>query len=290
AGFSWGWILMKVVAPFVFSVPFFLWSYLWRDQIADTYELMGQRVLKLSVGTLLFYGINFGIVLLLLLPVIAPLVALGGGFFIARLIFGETRSKKVLLITLLYIPIPLFIAIGFYLGIYNEFIQLVTYWNEILPFLYGICIAIADGIAIGSLILLIFEGAKQVDSTVSIPNGLITLSSLGLAVIFAGIFLIGSEGMQIITFDLSFWIHIVAIGIGIIVLVIRYLKGLSQVSEAGYLGWASIIAFQLVNIASSQNLALITRPVAVFLGFGLFLLLFAISFWEVTQNPRSYGY
>ncbi len=296
AGTLIGFILMKFGAPIVFSIPFFLWSYLWRDQIADTYELMGQRVLKLSVGTLLFYGLNCAIVLLFLLPFLAPLVALAGGYFIARLIFGEAKSKKVLLVTVIYLPIPLLIAIGFYGGILDELVTFVILWDTFLPYLYGICLGLADGIVIGSIILLIYEGAKQVDPTVPIPSGLITLISLGLGVIFMGIFLVGPEGPEnlvLTSLNITFVIHLIAITIGIGVFLIRYLKGLAQVSGGGYIGWLSIIAFQAVNILSSPNVFPelgFSKSMAVFLAFGLFLLLFIISFRQVHQQEADYGY
>lgn len=290
AGTYIGFILMKFGAPIVFSIPFFLWSYLWRDQIADTYELMGQRVLKLSIGTLLFYGLNCAIVLLFLLPFLAPLVALAGGYFIARLIFGEAKSKKVLLVTVIYLPIPLLIALGFYSGILDDLVTFAFWWETYLPYLYGICLGLADGLVIGSILLLIYEGAKQVDPTVPIPNGLITLISLALGTIFIGIFLVGPEGLGLTSLNITFIIHLIAIAVGLVVFAIRFLKGLGQVSGGGYIGWLSIIAFQAVNILSSSNFALFSKSMAVFLAFGLFLLLFIISFRQVQQQEADYGY
>ncbi|MFX0063513.1 MAG: hypothetical protein ACFFC7_15160 [Candidatus Hermodarchaeota archaeon] len=290
AGTLIGYILMKFGAPIVFSIPFFLWSYLWRDQIADTYELMGQRVLKLSIGTLLFYGLNCAIILLFLLPFLAPLIALAGGYFIARLIFGEAKSKKVLLVTVIYIPIPLLIALGFYSGILDELVTFVYLWDTYLPYLYGICLGLADGLVIGSILLLIYEGAKQVDPTVPIPSGFITIISLALGAIFIGVFLIGPEGLALTSLNITFIIHLIAIAIGLGVFAIRFLKGLGEVSGGGYIGWLSIIAFQAVNILSSPNIALFSKSMAVFLAFGLFLLLFIISFRQVHQQEADYDY
>ncbi|MHA1225573.1 MAG: hypothetical protein ACTSPV_02410, partial [Candidatus Hodarchaeales archaeon] len=125
---------------------------------------------------------------------------------------------------------------------------------------------------------LIYEGAQQVDYTVNIPVFAINLIS--------GITFITLESLYII-FPGSFeaflgWIHITIVIIGIIMLLIRFWKGLLRTKDTSITGWLTLVVFQLVNFASG-SLETISRSTAILFAFTIFLALF----WQAYQRASK---
>ncbi|MFW9779914.1 MAG: hypothetical protein ACFFE8_13745 [Candidatus Heimdallarchaeota archaeon] len=291
----WSDVIVYGIGPLVMSFPFLLWTLGRRYQISDAYETFGFEVWRLPTSIRTFYGFNFLIGIIFFFPIITPVLSLFGGYFIAAYLLGWrdpdsriTTQRKTLLLTLLYLPLPLFVILGFYFGfdastpdtgIFNFLTQLFITWNENIDLLYTSALILADAATIGGVIYFIYEGAKQVDYTVNVPDRLITLLSILIFISLESLFLIFRESFDVIL-D---WIHIGAVVIGILMLILRYWKGLTTTRDTSIRGWLTLVIFQIVNFASG-NLAAISQSTAILLAFSIFLFLFGSAYRHASKR------
>lgn len=284
-------VIVYGIGPIIMAVPFFFWTYGRRYQIGDAYESFGREVWRLPTTIKAFYGFNFIIGLIFLFPIITPIISLFGGYFIAVYLLkwreeGEliSRQRRTLFLSFIYLPLPLLVVIGFYFGynwgseqsgIFEFFWQMLTIWNDQLDVIYTSALLLADSATIGGVLYLIYEGAHQVDYTVKIPGPLITLISIGSYLILESLFLIFPDSFE--TLAPLWWVHVGAVVLGVIMLIIRYWKGLITREDTSFIGWITLVLFQIVNFASG-NLETISRSTAIFLAFSIFLFLFWIAY------------
>ena len=277
------------IGPLVMAVPFFFWTYGKKYQIGDAYETFGREVWRLPTTIKAFYGFNFLLGIIFLFPLLMPVVSLFGGYFIAVYLFGWREEDKKIssqsktrLLTLLYFPLPLLVVIGFYFGydllgtqsgIFSFFIQLIEYWTSQVDLLYTSALILADSATIGGAIYLIYEGAQQVDREVEIPEFLITLISLVCFISLETLYLFFSDSFE----GFLGWIHIVVVILGVLLLIIRYWKGLLTSRDTSIIGWLTLLIFQLVNFATGA-LETISRSSAIFIAFAIFLFLFWVAY------------
>lgn len=283
------------IGPLIMAIPFFIWTFGKRYQIGDAYELFGKEIWRLPSTIKAFYGFNFVLGVIFLFPLIAPFISIFGGYFIAVYLFGWkdedqriSNHKKTRLLTVLYLPIPVLVVMGFYFGydplgsnsgIFAFFLQLVELWNARIDVLYTSALILADCATIGGVIYLIYEGAQQVDHTVQIPEILITIISLTCFIILESMFLIFGTSFEVFLY----WIHIAVVVLGILMLIIRYGKGLLTEKDTSIIGWLTLVLFQLVNFASGA-LETFSRSSAIFFAFSIFLFLYWISYRRAGQR------
>jgi len=285
-------IIVYMIGPLFMSVPFFFWTYGSRYQIGDAYESFGQEVWRLPTTVKAFYGFNFVVGILFLFPMITPIISLFGGYFIAVYLLkwceeGKMISsqRKTILLTLLYLPLPLLVIIGFYFGydplgeqagIFGFFLKLFNIWNTQLDVIYTSALILADSATIGGILYLIYEGAQQEDPTVRIPGPLITLISAILFIFLEFIYLVIDPEIFPTEAFLELF-HIGAVVIGVFMLIVRYWKGLTTSRDTSIIGWLTLVFFQIVNFVSG-DLKVISRSTAIFMAFGIFLFLFGVAY------------
>lgn len=285
----WSDFIVYGIGPLVLSLPFLLWTLGRRYQISDAYEAFGQEVWRLPTSIKAFYGFNFVIGVIFLFPLVSPLISLFGGYFIAVYLLGwrdsESRistQRKTLGLTLLYLPLPLLVILGFYFGfdastpgtgILNFVKQLLETWNDNIDVLYTSALILADAATVGGIIYFIYEGAKQVDYSITIPEPLITLLSITVFVVLESLFLVFREDFEVFLV----WIHVGAVIAGILMLGLRYWKGLTTTSNTSIKGWLTLVIFQIVNFGS-KNFAAISQSTAILLAFSIFLFLFGAAY------------
>jgi hypothetical protein len=278
--------IVYIIGPIIMSIPFLMWTYGRRYQISDAYETFGREVWRLPTTIKAFYGFNFVIGLIFLFPLITPIISLVGGYFISVYLLGWreegkrfSKQRKTIFLTLLYLPLPLLVVLGFYFGydlantqygVLSFFLQLIKIWTDNIDFIYTSALILADAATVGGVLYLIYEGAQQVDYTVTIPELLITLISATCFIILETLFIIFPNFGTFL-----YWIHLSVVFIGILMLVIRYWKGLITSKDTSITGWLTLVIFQIVNLASG-NLAVFTisRSTAILLAFTIFLFLF----------------
>jgi hypothetical protein len=277
------------------SVPFFFWTYGKRYQISDAYESFGREVWRLPTTIKAFYGFNFFLGVIVVFPMITPIVSLFGGYFIAVYLFGwreegkrVSNQRKTKILTILYFPLPLLVVIGFFFGfnfngaesgIFALFLELFNLWTSKIDILYTSALILADSATIGGVIYLIYEGAQQVDRTVKIPELFITLISFLCFITMESLFLFYQSSFE----NFLGWIHLAVVIVGVIMLIIRYWKGLLTNQDTSIIGWLTLVLFQLVNFATG-SLEQISRSSAIFLAFVIFLFLFSISYQKASKR------
>jgi hypothetical protein len=288
-------VIVYVIGPLIMAVPFFFWNIGRRYQIGDAYEMFGREVWRLPTTIKAFYGFNFIIGLIFITPLVIPLLSLFGGYFIAIYLLNWrdegkiiSTQRKTILITLLYLPLPLLVVLGFYFG-YNPltgqsgivgfFIDLINMWNDQIDVFYISALILADCATFGGVFYLIYEGAQQVDHTVTIPGPIITILSMVSFLILESLYLL---------YPLPFgeflgWIHIGAVVLGVLVLIIRYGKGLITRETTSITGWITLVIFQAVNFLPGA-FEKISRSTAILIAFTIFLVIFYISYQHASKR------
>ncbi|WP_455465072.1 hypothetical protein [Candidatus Hodarchaeum mangrovi] len=282
-------ILVYGIGPLIMAFPFLFWTYGKRYQIGDAYETFGHEVWRLPTTIKAFYGFNFVIGMIYLFPIITPFISLFGGYFIAIYLFkwrdeGKviTTQRKTILLTLIYLPLPLLVVIGFFFGynlfgtgsgILGFFFHIIDLWIQNIDILYTSALILADSVTIGGILYLVYEGAQQVDYTVKVPILIINIISISCFLVLETLFLSFTNTFGIF---LS-WIHVGAVILGVIMLVIRYWKGLLSTKDTSITGWLTLVLFQLVNFASG-SLETISRSTAIIFAFSIFLIIFWIAY------------
>ncbi|MFX0015212.1 MAG: hypothetical protein ACFFB2_10460 [Promethearchaeota archaeon] len=291
-------IIIYGVGPMIMAVPFLFWTYGRRYQIGDAYESFGREIWRLPTTIKAFYGFNFIIGIIFLFPIITPFISLFGGYFIAVYLFkwrdeGKvvSRQRKTLLLTLLYLPLPLLVVIGFYFGydwfgeqsgIIGFFLQMIEMWQTQIDVIYTSALILADSATIGGILYLIYEGAHQVDHTVKIPGPLITLVSAAFFLFLEFIYLVVPADVFPTEAFLQIF-HIGAVILGVLMLIVRYWKGLTTTEDTSIIGWLTLVIFQIVNFASGE-LETISRSTAMIMAFGIFLFLFSIAYRHASKR------
>ncbi|MFX0113254.1 MAG: hypothetical protein ACFFB3_01775 [Candidatus Hodarchaeota archaeon] len=285
----WSDMLVHVLTPVVLSLPFVGWTYIRREQIAEAYERMFSRVWRLPVAIKAFYGFNFLLTVAFILPLVAPIVALFGGYFLGLLLLGRgsedeggprfrerALKRPVKIISFLYLPFPALVIFWVYSKALPEVLELINkVWLDNLNFLFSSSLCLADAVTLGNALLLMYEGAREVDHLIEIPEKRIFLFTILAFLILEAIFIAFPE--------IIFYIHIIAVLLGIGTLLLRYTKGLTGEDGGQSIGgWLSIIAFQLINYVS--EIFDVGRTMAIALASILFLVLFALSYREAGRR------
>jgi hypothetical protein len=276
------------------AVPLLIWTYGKRYQIGDAYESFGREVWRLPTTIKAFYGFNFILGVIFLFPILTPIISLFGGYFIAVYLFGWreegrliSKQRKARILALIYLPLPLLVVIGFFFGytlgeesgILYFLSEFLFHWTNNIDKLYTSALILADSATIGGVIYLIYEGAQQVDRTVKIPEALITIISFSCFLVLETVFLIYGEVFA----EFLGWIHIIIVILGIIMLIIRYGKGLMTSRDTSIMGWLTLVIFQIVNFAAGE-LETISQTTAIFLAFAIFLFLYANAYQKASKR------
>lgn len=288
-------LLLYIIGPIVLSIPLLFWTFGRRYQIADAYESFGRSVWNLPISIRAFYGFNFVIVLFFLIPILTPIISLFGGYFIAVYLFNwrdEDRrfnlSPRVRIFTFCFFPLPLLIVVGFFFGhgtnasgtgLLSLFIELFELLESNVDTLYTAALILADAATIGAILYFIYEGAQQVDKSINIPEIRITL------LVFIIFFSLEAIYLIIEPFREYFSIfHLVMVGIGLLLVIVRLIKGLNTESNTNLKSWLFLIVFQIINFISGNTIQVIARSTAIIVAFLIFSILFFTEYRHACQR------
>ncbi len=275
-------VILKIVAPLIFALPFTLASLVRATRIANSYELMWRALGKVRIDTKIFYFVNAIFCLFFfILPFGSPIIAVFGAFFAVKLIlyaFGVKKNVPALLIVipgLFLAAIPLMVTIAFYSEFTSVIAPIWTTWVQFAPIFYGVVLCLACAIAIGNFLVLLREGASQVSYTKEITDriGLVIRLVLfgGFLALFATVDQWNSAGTAM------FIINIAAVVLSGIEALIRWRKKLSKESGGG--GRLMVLIFIAVNFVVryvAKPEAAITAIVA--LSACVFFVLFVLAY------------
>ncbi|MHA1953406.1 MAG: hypothetical protein ACW96U_05630, partial [Candidatus Heimdallarchaeaceae archaeon] len=143
-------VILQIIAPLIFALPFTLASLVRATRIANSYELMWRALGKVRIDTKIFYFVNAIFCLFFfILPFGSPIIAVFGAFFAVKLIlyaFGVKKNVPTLLIVipgLFLAAVPLMVTIAFY----SEFTLVIQpiweTWVQFSPVFYGVVLCLA---------------------------------------------------------------------------------------------------------------------------------------------------
>lgn len=279
-------IILKIIAPLIFALPFTLASIVKRDRIANSYELMWRALGKVRIDTKLFYMVNAIFCLFFfILPFGSPIIAVFGAFFAVKLLlyaFGVKKNVPAILIVipgLLLAAIPLMVAIAFYVDYSVVVGPIWDFWKLYSDYFYGVVLCLACAMAITNFFLFLREGASQVSYTKP------TESRIGLVIkflLFGGFLLIfifvavpnSVAGESVSSHISMFIINGIAVVLSLTEAVIRWRKKMSRDSGGG--GMLMVPIFIAVNFVARYWDGMITLIVA--LSACIFFILFIIAY------------
>ncbi|MCG3225786.1 MAG: hypothetical protein H7645_02625 [Candidatus Heimdallarchaeota archaeon] len=273
-------VILKIVAPLIFALPFTLASLVRANRISNSYELMWRALGKVRIDTKIFYFVNAIFCLFFfILPFGSPIIAVFGAFFAVKLILYTFGVKKNIPALLIVIPglflaaIPLMVTIAFY----SEFTLVIQpiweTWVQFSPVFYGVVLCLACAIAIGNFFILLREGASQVSYTKEVTDRIGLIIKIAL---FGGILaLFGTVDKWESAGTTMFIINIIAVVLSGFETFIRWRKKLSK--ETGGGGRIMVLLFIAVNFVvryvakpEAAITAIVTVSACVF--FVLFIL------------------
>ncbi len=277
---SGDFVILKIIAPLIFALPFTLASIIKGDRIANSYELMWRAIGKVRIDTKLFYMVNAIFCLFFfILPFGSPIIAVFGAFFAVKLLlyaFGVKKNVPAILIVipgLLLAAIPLMVSIAFYVE-YSTVIQPIwDFWVEYSGYFYGVVLCLACAMAITNFFLFLREGAAQVSYTKPAESriGLVIKSLLFGGFLLILIFVAGEDGSAHIS---MFIINGIAVGLSLIEVLVRWRKKMSKESGGG--GMLMVPVFIAVNFVAGYWDGMITLVVA--LSACIFFILFLLAY------------
>ena len=243
-------VILKIVAPLIFALPFTLASIVRATRIANSYELMWRALGKVRIDTKIFYFVNAIFCLFFfILPFGSPIIAVFGAFFAVKLILYAFGVKKNIPALLIVIPglflaaIPLMVTIAFYSEFTTVIKPIWETWVQYSPIFYGIVLCLACAIAIGNFFILLREGASQVSYTKEVTDRVGLLIKI---VLFGGILaLFGTVDKWESAGTAMFVINIIAVVLSGIETIIRWRKKLSKDTGGG--GRIMVLIFIAVN-------------------------------------------
>ncbi len=270
-------VILKVLSPLIFALPFTLFSIVKANRISDTYELMWRSLGKVRIDTRLFYFVNAIFCLFFfILPFGGPILAVFGAFFAVKLLLYAFGIKKHVPAILIVIPglflaaIPLMVTIAFYSEYQLVMVPILSKWSDIAPIFYGAVLCLACAIAIGNFFIFLREGASQVSYTKPVQPRIALFIKGGL---LGGIVLLyGLVSKWDPAHTSMYIINIVAVVLGVLETVIRWRKKFSKANSNN--GGSFMVAiFIAVNFVARFWAGAISIIIGLsgFLFFALFL-------------------
>ncbi|OLS32906.1 MAG: hypothetical protein HeimAB125_04310 [Candidatus Heimdallarchaeota archaeon AB_125] len=282
-------VILRIIAPLIFALPFTLASIIRATRMANSYELMWRAMGKVRVDTKIFYMVNAIFCLFFLIfPFAAPIIAVFGSFFAVKLILHAFGIKKNIPTILVVIPglflaaIPLMITISFFAQYSTVFVPIWQIWTGYSPIFYGIVLCLACSMAIGNFILFLREGASQVSYTKQVSEriGLIVKILLFAGILMLFIF-VDNNGAALADWNSSglvmFIINIIAIVLGGFETIVRWRK--KHAKENGGGGGAGTLMvpifigvnFFIRYFARPDIVVTIIVSISALIFFGLFI-------------------
>ncbi|MHA1169080.1 MAG: hypothetical protein ACTSRU_14735, partial [Candidatus Hodarchaeales archaeon] len=281
-------LIQLVITPLTLAFPLMLWTWVERYPVSDAYELMGDKAWKIPTALRIFYGFNFTITIIFLLPLGAPFLALTGGYFIGLTLFGveegefQLSRRSIQITTLLYGIFAMVIGLIFLINIVELYTTLFEYWVDHLDFIYRSALNLADAVALGSVVYVIYEIRMQKDVFAEVPDRLITILSVVVFIVLETllIFLYDSTGSGV---DFLSYIHWGIIIAAISMVLIKYFLVSGDETSSSIKGWFSIVLFQFVGLFE-KTAASFLRSAAIFFAFLIFGFIFAVSYYQAKQR------
>ncbi|MHA1911834.1 MAG: hypothetical protein ACTSYA_09080 [Candidatus Kariarchaeaceae archaeon] len=270
-------LLLGVIIPFLYAFPWVLGSYIYRNRLADSYELMGRALGRVRIDQRLFYGLNALYVLtFFLFPFFSPAFSALFMFFIIKILVS-TKTNRDPPPFLWIVPgfflalVPGVFAFAFYIEYFDLIDSLLEIWASNVDTMYGVGLCLADAVVIGNFYLLIQEGASQVDRR-KIPYRQVLIIKFILFGLFLSMYFYAPH-------DPMYYVNILAACLSGLEALIRLFKKLPKAtnSKAGFL---LLPIFTAVNFFQNSSL----KGLVIFMAAGIFFGLFIFAFFSAKDQ------
>ncbi len=273
-------LILKILAPLLFALPFTLFSIIRANRIANAYELMWRAIGKVRIDTRLFYLANAVFCLFFfILPFTSPILAVFGSFFAVKLLFialNTERSPPALLIVipgLILSIIPLIVAIAFYRSYFEVVEPILSLWEKLAPIFYGVVLCLACAMVIGNFFLFVREAQAEISYIKPYPP---RVGFLLKTFLFSGIFLIFAFVAKWNSSHLAMFItNGIAVALSSFETLVRWKKGLNK-DDGGGSGTIMVPIFIAINFIANYWGGAISLVVA--LSAGVFFVLFLLAY------------
>ena len=269
-------LLLGVILPALYAFPWVLGSYIYRNRLADSYELMGRALGRVRIDQRLFYGLNALYVLtFFLFPVLSPAFSALFMFFIVKILISKKTNRDppqfLWIISGFFLAlIPTVFAFAFYMEYFDLIDSLMGIWSSNVDMMYGIGLCLADAVALGNFYLLIQEGASQVDRR-KIPYRQVLIIKYILFGIFPLVYFYSPN-------DPMYYVNILAACLSGFEAIVRLFKKMGKGdSKAGFL---MLPLFTLINFFQNSSL----KGMVIFMAAGLFFGLFIFAFFSAKDE------
>lgn len=168
------------------------------------HEIFLRRVSGLSPLYVFFYLINaFLALFLLVLPLSAPVLLLVMSLYAPYKLASRLGRAELPLFLCLAIPLVA-IAMLVFVYVYSRLLAgllvvLVILLLRLAPYVYALSVCLAAAVSVGSFIKFIYEGARVVDPSITIPQAEIVLLEICLSASFIAGVVLGYLPVQVVS-------------------------------------------------------------------------------------------
>ena len=283
-------IFEYAIMPIVFTSPWLIFIFIYRNRLANTFEVWREKTTIVPLRWIIFYGLNTSFVaLFFLLPFASPPLGVFMGIVAAwRVVlasdFAWNRSRRFLaayaiMIIAIISAVPILLLILFYPAYLPIWNWITIVWNDSINYLYAFSIWIVNSITIGSFIWFLGNLIRRqpVSEALEISGWKVRIFDLVLFGTFAYLWLPQLGNMQFL-FD---YINPASLGIMGVVILLR-LKWGEVGKGATALGILVGATFLVIEIFYRFNLMAMT--IAIIASAILFFLTFLYCFAQASEE------
>ncbi len=276
--------LVDGLAPIFFSLPWLYGTFIYRYKFADAYSKMGEAVGQLPLTFRIFYTFNLFLVLIyFVFPIFSPLLAIISVILVSSLASrlvskDEEQPNKTVhyLILILLLPLIVLITIGFYNELPEIWEVLGDSWFDNLNTFFGAGLILADSIAIGSLLYLLYEGASQVDPTIKIPE--IKISFIVVIIFTIASYLYWYTDVNVDP------LHLVGLTLASFIFLVRWKKGLKKETTKTTMSIIGLLTMPLfIGAEFLRRYSDVARTSVIAFASIMYFIIFLIA-WKKAQN------
>ncbi len=278
---------LAILFPIIMYLPWLIVILYNYDTFIYGMQLFRYRIRMLSIVHKAFYAIlSLFILFVIIIPLITPLIMIAIAFYLPYLIAVKLKSfvTRSFIVISIYIILFLTLLLGILLMLvpfYTIFLRDVLNHSlnvieMYLSLIFGISICLGASAGVGSFIKLIYEGAREYDKSVNIPQKKINALEVILAMIFSATYIFRESFLAIasVLLMLSPIVTLIkrARGLGVSEKTVDFVSGLIFIVFALTSLLMSIEKYSmLINLVIESHIKLIAIIIASIMFLGIFI-------------------
>ncbi len=289
-------VIIKILCPLVFSISWLFFLILFINRFASTIDNFDKTISVVPSRLKFFYGLNaIYILFIFVFPIITPIISV---LTFASLAWRLTTFKKgdwddddeVSFITKLMMVLSSIVPIFCTISILPELFVLARFlweviWIPLLPFLFVISYSLFTSVAIGALIIMLYNsGISEYEQMNIEPSKKQILWKVKILEIFLfGFFFY----LDIANFAVIYLFYYVGFIIIIFTSVVNFIRGKAKIKnfKGHFFGYFIAVVFIGSNVLFSTSLiSEILRLWSLFISATLYIFVFIYTFLWMEQS------